>query len=137
MSLRSTGRTARVDSGGEDIGRSMPNLSGASGTTQRWFLPKTQRGRIALYTSFGVLFSLGSFYGVWWSMEQEKNRRHTSIARDIEREKWRRKQLGLPEKDVYDDGFADIYENQEKNKADVILAKASIENCAKQLGKTF
>lgn len=121
----------------EDINRCMPNLSGASGTTKRWFLPNTQKGRVILYTSFGVLFSIGSFYGVWWSMESEKARRHTSIARDIEREKWRRKQLGLPDKDVYDDGFAEIYENQEKNKRDVILAKESIRDTAKTLGKEY
>lgn len=116
--------------------RGFQNMSGQSGVKKRWFLPKTQRGRIVLYSSIGILFGFGSFFGVNYSIETEKTRRHLSIARDIERERWRRKQLGLPEKDEFDDGFAQVYESQEKNKLDVELAKQSIENCAKNIGKT-
>lgn len=102
----------------------MPNMSAAP--KQRWYLPKKGSTRIVMYSAFGVLFSVGSFVGVWYSMDVEKKRRHTSIARDIEREKWRRKQLGLPERDEYDDNFAEEYEARADNKYDVMLAKASI-----------
>ena len=113
--------------------REIPNMSALP--KQRWYLPKKNSTRIAIYMTFGILFSIGSFYGVWYSIESEKSRRHTSIARDIEREKWRRKQLGLPEKDEYDDGFADQYESMEVNQKDVELAKRSIEETARTLGK--
>ena len=111
--------------------REIPNMTAV--TKQRWYLPKKNSTRVALYMTVGILFSIGSFYGVWWSMESEKQRRHTSIARDIERERWRRKQLGLPERDEFDDGFAEQYESMPVNHRDVELAKRSIEETAKTL----
>lgn len=111
--------------------RELPNMSAMP--KQRWYLPKKVSTRVAIYMTFGFLFSIGSFFGVWWSMESEKQRRHTSIARDIEREKWRRVQLGLPEKDEYDDGFADRYEAMPVNHHDVELAKKSIAETARTL----
>ena len=41
--------------------------------------------------------------------------------------------LGLPERDEYDDGFAEQYESMPVNHRDVELAKRSIEETAKTL----
>jgi len=55
------------------------------------------------------LFASTAAYYVWWTEEAFKRDRHRSIERDIKREKWRRRQLGLPEEDPLDDGFASKY----------------------------
>lgn len=47
------------------------------------------------------------YFAVWWSEEKERLRKHTSIERDIEREKWRAEELGLEH--PTDDGFAEHY----------------------------
>ena len=57
-------------------------------------------------------FVLGAGYYVWWYDEAYKRVRHKSIERDIKREAWRRQQLGLPEDDPMEDGFAKKYMNQ-------------------------
>lgn len=51
--------------------------------------------------------SLACYIGVLYSEVQEKQRRHSSIQKDIEREAWRAQQLGVDKKG--DDGFADAY----------------------------
>ena len=56
----------------------------------------------------GCLFVIGTFVGVSVNEELQKVRRHSSIAKDIEREKWRATQLGL---ETRDDGFAETYMN--------------------------
>ncbi|EAN89012.1 hypothetical protein C3747_16g1164c [Trypanosoma cruzi] len=57
---------------------------------------------------FGSLFFATSIYAaVHYSEEKERRRRHVSIENDIERERWRAKELGLEE--PRDDGFADAY----------------------------
>ena len=47
------------------------------------------------------------FTWINWSEEVEAKRRHSSIEKDIERERWRAKELGRTT--VMDDGFADRY----------------------------
>ncbi|ESL05999.1 hypothetical protein TRSC58_06334 [Trypanosoma rangeli SC58] len=57
---------------------------------------------------FGSILVAASIYtAVYYSEESERQRRHTSIEKDIERERWRAKELGLGE--PRDDGFADAY----------------------------
>jgi hypothetical protein len=52
--------------------------------------------------------SIACYVGVLYSEVQEKQRRHSSIQKDIEREQWRAKQLGR-EGHMPDDGFATQY----------------------------
>lgn len=85
---------------------------------------KGARRAFAFFT-FGVVFPWVSLYLVQSSMDEEKRRRHMSIARDIERERWRRQQLGLPP-DVDDDGFADKFEHDKRNAFDIDEAKRAI-----------
>lgn len=47
------------------------------------------------------------YLAVYYSEEKQRDRRHASIAKDIERERWRAKELGLV--DPVDDGFAEKY----------------------------
>jgi hypothetical protein len=56
---------------------------------------------------FALVGSLACYVGVLFSEVQEKQRRHSSIQKDIEREQWRAQQLGVDKKS--DDGFADAY----------------------------
>jgi hypothetical protein len=55
-----------------------------------------------------ALTAIGIYVAIYWSEEKEKNRRHTSIEKDIERERWRARELGLGK--PTDDGFAARYE---------------------------
>lgn len=52
--------------------------------------------------------AIGIYVAIYWSEEKERTRRHTSIEKDIERERWRARELGLEK--PRDDGFADRYE---------------------------
>lgn len=56
----------------------------------------------------GAAFVVSTFAGVMMYDTKERTRRHSSIEKDIERERWRAKELGLgaPEDD---DGFATAY----------------------------
>jgi hypothetical protein len=81
--------------------------------------------------SFGLLFSTGACAGVWYYTSQERTERHKSIARDIERERWRRQQLGLPAED--DDGFTTKFEARPENLEDVVDAKKSLERTKSEL----
>lgn len=54
------------------------------------------------------MFVVFTYSSVWWTEEREKRRKHTSIEKDIERERWRADQLGLGAPEA-DDGFADTY----------------------------
>lgn len=47
------------------------------------------------------------YFAIWWNEEQERLRKHTSIEKDIERERWRAEELGLGK--PKDDGFAEAY----------------------------
>jgi len=47
------------------------------------------------------------YIAVYLSEERQRERRHASIGKDIERERWRAKELGLME--PVDDGFAENY----------------------------
>ncbi|KEG07122.1 hypothetical protein DQ04_10821000 [Trypanosoma grayi] len=51
-----------------------------------------------------ILAAAAMYAGVYYYEEKERNRRHTSIEKDIERERWRAQELGLGE--PTDDGFA-------------------------------
>ncbi|KAG5484629.1 hypothetical protein CUR178_07220 [Leishmania enriettii] len=55
-----------------------------------------------------TLAALGIYWAVYFSEENERNRRHASIEKDIERERWRARELGLAA--PTDDGFAERYE---------------------------
>ncbi|GET86341.1 hypothetical protein, conserved [Leishmania tarentolae] len=55
-----------------------------------------------------TLTALGIYCAVYFSEEKERNRRHASIKKDIERERWRARELGLAA--PIDDGFAERYE---------------------------
>ncbi|KAG5510586.1 hypothetical protein JKF63_06883 [Porcisia hertigi] len=57
-----------------------------------------------------TLAALGIYCLVYLSEEKERNRRHASIKKDIERERWRARELGLAA--PTDDGFAERYEKQ-------------------------
>ena len=43
--------------------------------------------------------SMFIWYSVWWSDEAFTRQRHKSIDRDIKREAWRRRELGLDAKE--------------------------------------
>jgi hypothetical protein len=64
----------------------------------------TSRYSTAIALSGG--FALATLAVVWYSDETQKKRRHSSIGKDIEREKIRAKALGLT---VSDDGFAEKF----------------------------
>lgn len=70
-----------------------------------WIGRMRPRDKAVLYGS--VLIALGAYIGVYYTEEIEKNRRHKSIEKDIERERWRARELGLAAPS--DDGFADTY----------------------------
>ncbi|KPA77597.1 putative mitochondrial hypothetical protein [Leptomonas pyrrhocoris] len=55
-----------------------------------------------------ALTALGIYVAIYWSEERERTRRHTSIEKDIERERWRARELGLGK--PTDDGFVERYE---------------------------
>ncbi|KPI88426.1 hypothetical protein ABL78_2491 [Leptomonas seymouri] len=55
-----------------------------------------------------TLVAIGIYVAVYWSEERERDRRHLSIEKDIERERWRACELGLDK--PADDGFVDRYE---------------------------
>lgn len=55
-----------------------------------------------------TLTAVGIYCAVYFSEEKERNRRHASIEKDIERERWRARELGLSA--PVDDGFAERYE---------------------------
>lgn len=82
---------------------------------------------------FAVTACCLTYAGVMFSEWKERNRRHSSIQKDIEREQWRAAQLGLTDKrDVVaadlsitapspaDDGFAQQYIEQLKNSGSYI-----------------
>lgn len=50
---------------------------------------------------------IATYWIVEWREDRQLKRRHTSIAKDIERERWRAAQLGLDSPS--DDGFATKY----------------------------
>ncbi|KAG5485523.1 hypothetical protein LSCM1_07609 [Leishmania martiniquensis] len=54
-----------------------------------------------------TLAAVGIYWAVYWSEEEERHRRHASIEKDIERERWRARELGLEA--PTDDGFAQRY----------------------------
>ncbi|AIN96002.1 hypothetical protein LPMP_090860 [Leishmania panamensis] len=54
-----------------------------------------------------ALTALAIYWAVYFSEEKERNRRHASIEKDIERERWRARELGLAA--PTDDGFAERY----------------------------
>jgi hypothetical protein len=100
-------------------------------------LPASSTGRATVYLSLGALFVVASYCGSWYFIDSERQRRHQSIARDIERERWRRKQLGLPS-DVDgddDDGFAKRYFEDKAHASDVRAARTSIAATIKALDK--
>ncbi|CBH18323.1 uncharacterized protein TEOVI_000177900 [Trypanosoma equiperdum] len=69
------------------------------------------RRRVDKQLFFGsILVAAAVYAGVYYSEEAERSRRHASIAKDIERERWRALELGLEE--PTDDGFADKYIGQ-------------------------
>lgn len=61
-----------------------------------------------------VVFVIVIYNAVYWSEEKVKVRRHESIMKDIERERWRAKELGL--RVPTDDGFAERYSEAEEAK---------------------
>ena len=65
-----------------------------------------RRERLMLFGS--ACFATGTFMGVMIDDEQQYQRRHTGIAKDIAHDDARRKALGLPpaENDPLEDGFA-------------------------------
>ncbi|KAL7700539.1 hypothetical protein N2W54_001249 [Lotmaria passim] len=67
-----------------------------------------KRARDKRLVLFSTLTALGIYVAIYWNEEKERNRRHTSIEKDIERERWRARELGLSK--PTDDGFADRYE---------------------------
>ena len=74
-----------------------------------------------------ALFVLATYLVVTKTEEQQIARRHTSIEKDIARERWRAQELGLASAD---DGFADKYMtklNEEKNKGGVFNAGPTAE----------
>ncbi|AYU76531.1 hypothetical protein conserved [Leishmania donovani] len=60
-----------------------------------------------------ALAALGIYSAVYLYEEKERNRRHASIKKDIERERWRARELGLAA--PIDDGFAERYEALDGN----------------------
>ncbi len=78
--------------------------------------------RRAKYFVLSTVFCVGTFVVVSLQEEVQKTRRHSSIERDIEREKWRAKELG---KEVKDDGFAEKFILEKKMSAPSILDKAA------------
>ncbi|EPY34379.1 hypothetical protein STCU_01614 [Strigomonas culicis] len=58
-----------------------------------------------------VIFALSgcllTYVAVYLNEERERHRKHKSIEKDIERERWRAQELGL--RAPADDGFADTY----------------------------
>ncbi|KAH8604937.1 hypothetical protein ERJ75_001664800 [Trypanosoma vivax] len=66
------------------------------------------RRRTDRHMFFGSIFAAIAIYAsVYYSEERNRERRHASIAKDIERERWRAQELGygVPT----DDGFAERY----------------------------
>jgi hypothetical protein len=78
--------------------------------------------RQAKYFGLSIAFALGTLAAVTLQEEVDKTRRHASIARDIEREKWRAKQLGL---EARDDGFADKFIEEKKQRPVTLLDRAA------------
>lgn len=74
----------------------------------------------------GCLFSVLACWGVWYNDELQRRRRHSSIAKDIERENWRAAQIAASEGRPFqrvDDGFAERFVADPKNAKDVDEAR--------------
>ena len=75
----------------------------------------------------GLLFTVGTAIAVIVSDEVQHQRRHKGIAKDIERERFRREQLGLPPDSDDDDGFAERYLRDPANARVAADARAVME----------
>lgn len=93
--------------------RSVGGMSTSSSANHRSRLigwrSKTDRNKFL----FALVGSIACYVGVLYSEVQENQRRHSSIQKDIERERWRAQQLGI-EGQTSDDGFAHAYLHQLK-----------------------
>jgi hypothetical protein len=87
------------------------------------------RDRIIL--GCAVSFSVLTLIGVAYNDERQRKRRHSAIAKDIEREQWRARKIaessGQPLAQL-DDGFADKYMADPVNSHDVADAKRVIKD---------
>jgi leucyl aminopeptidase (aminopeptidase T) len=83
----------------------------------------------AMKLGAAAAFSVVTLFGVWLNDEKQRERRHSSIAKDIEREQWRARQIaeaeGRPVEQL-DDGFADKFMSDPANAKDVAQAKVDI-----------
>ncbi|KAH9586376.1 Protein Pet117 [Trypanosoma melophagium] len=80
-------------------------FSGDQGVVSSWVGWSRPRDKYIFFGS--IIAAIAMYVGISYNEEKERKRRHQSIEKDIERERWRAQQLGL--ETPKDDGFAERY----------------------------
>jgi hypothetical protein len=146
---RAAGATGKkAETMGDLFGSKGSKLVGSAGRRGNGYVPFTRRD-FAIIGGCCVVVACSAF-GVWYTQELDRQRRHRAIAKDIEFEKWRRSELDKKGEIVLtdggtgnlgirgerngfsaaaldtDEGFAQDYLTANKNHADVNAAYKTI-----------